>query len=154
MDLYYTIRNAREEGLDVENAIKIRIMNLKQEIREIKQHYDTANNAIKAFFVHNQIMDGYKEIEYLERRLVPRQESDELTKEMISRARDYPIEQLIQFTHGKAMAFCHEDKTPSLSKHPSKNYCRCFVCNKTFGPIDVLMEQHGMNFPEAVKALL
>ena len=73
---------------------------------------------------------------------------------MIQQARSYPIECLIEFINGKAKAFCHDDKTPSLSKHPKHNYCRCFVCNKSFDPIAIKMERDSLTFNEAVRSLL
>ena len=38
----------------------------------------------------------------------------EITQEMIQRAKDYPIDGLIEFVRGSAIAWCHDDKTPSL----------------------------------------
>jgi len=78
---------------------------------------------------------------------------NEVTQEMKDRARAYPVAELIQFQKGKSLAFCHTDKTPSLSHYAKGNIARCFVCSKSFGPIDVLMERDGYKFLDAVRAL-
>lgn len=79
--------------------------------------------------------------------------ADRITDEDIARAKDYPVDQLITFTKGKALAFCHPDKTPSLSHNRAKNFCHCFVCNKTFNAIDILIYRDNMPFIQAVKSL-
>ena len=79
---------------------------------------------------------------------------ERLTDEMIDRANQYPIESLVEFRNGKAYAFCHEDKSPSLNHWKAKNRCRCFACGKTFRPVDILMERDGMSFKDAVRRLL
>lgn len=77
----------------------------------------------------------------------------EITDEMIQTARDYPIDQVIEFNKGVAMAFCHSDKSPSLVLWKKGNAARCFPCGKTFNPIDVLIERDSLTFLEAVKQL-
>jgi hypothetical protein len=77
-----------------------------------------------------------------------------ITDDMIATAKAYPIEQLVEFDRaGKAMAWCHPDKAPSLSWHKKANRAHCFPCGKSFNPIDVLIARDGMNFISAVKYL-
>lgn len=76
-----------------------------------------------------------------------------LTDEMIERARDYPVSQLIDFKHGKAIAFCHEDKNPSMFHGTRTNTAQCPVCAKSFDSIEILRERDGMSFKEAVTNL-
>lgn len=78
---------------------------------------------------------------------------DTITDDMVARAKSYPIEQLICFTHGKGYAWCHEDKHPSLVWWKEKNQARCFPCDKTFDSIAVVMEMNGIDFKEAVRYL-
>lgn len=77
----------------------------------------------------------------------------EITDAMIQQAREYPIELVVEFNRGLALAFCHNDKTPSLTWNRKNNTCRCFPCDKSFNPIDVLMQRDGKSFIEAVKEL-
>ena len=76
-----------------------------------------------------------------------------ITDEMIEAARNYPIEQVVEFHKGVAIAFCHEDKKPSLTWHRAKNKATCFPCGKSFNALDVLIERDKMQFIDAVKQL-
>jgi hypothetical protein len=76
-----------------------------------------------------------------------------ITDEMIQTARDYPITQLIEFTRGKAIAFCHEDRNPSMYHQTRLNRACCPVCDKSFDPISVLVERDGMTFKSAIHQL-
>ena len=78
---------------------------------------------------------------------------NKITNEDVEIARKYPVRDLISFTNGKAYAFCHEDKSPSLSYWPKGNKVRCFVCDQTFDSIGVLMARDGMSFNDAVRQL-
>lgn len=80
---------------------------------------------------------------------------DSITDADINQAREIPIESLLDFYRDgrKKMLKCpfHDDKTPSASI--KWNRLHCFTCNKTWGPIDILMERDKMTFIEAVKSL-
>jgi len=76
-----------------------------------------------------------------------------LSDERISEAKAYPIEQLVGFIKGQALAWCHPDKKPSLYHGTKNNIAICPVCDKKFNPIDVLMTRDGKTFTEAVKEL-
>ena len=76
-----------------------------------------------------------------------------ITDEDIDRARNHPITNLIEFKHGKASAFCHEDKQPSLYHATRTNRANCPVCDKSFDSIGVLMYRDNYMFQSAVKAL-
>ena len=47
----------------------------------------------------------------------------------------------------------HNEKSPSFSVSPSKQFFHCFGCSKTGNAIGFLMEHTGMHFVEAVKDL-
>jgi len=76
-----------------------------------------------------------------------------LTDEMIEQARNYPVDKLIEFTRGTAIAFCHDDKRPSMFYGTRTNTAQCPVCCKSFDSISILMERDGMPFKEAVTNL-
>lgn len=97
-----------------------------------------------------------KELRYLSRVSRPgyRQPVGSITPEMIERARQFPIENLIEFDRsGKALAFCHADNHPSLSWYRAGNRATCFPCNKSFNSIDVLTQRDGLSFRDAVRQL-
>jgi DNA primase len=73
---------------------------------------------------------------------------------MIAAAKETPVTNLIEFDrNGKALAFCHDDKTPSLSYNKKANRAHCFPCGKSFNAIDILMVRDNYSFINAVKEL-
>jgi len=75
-----------------------------------------------------------------------------ITPEMIVRAREYPINNLIDV--GKnMMALClfHSDNKPSM--YVKNNFYYCFGCGASGDVIDLAMKLWGISFPEAVKKL-
>lgn len=47
----------------------------------------------------------------------------------------------------------HNERTPSFSVSPKRNYCRCFSCKKGGSPIDFLMQKEGIGYREALLML-
>jgi hypothetical protein len=77
-----------------------------------------------------------------------------ITPEMIERARNFPIEQLITFNRaGFALCPWHREKTPSLRKHRNANIVYCFGCHGSADPIKWVRQMEGLSFPGAVKRL-
>lgn len=76
----------------------------------------------------------------------------QITDEMIARAKEHPIENLVE-VNGKGFALCinHDDKKPSMLTRG--NYAHCFSCGYTGSVIDVAMKVKGLDFVGAVKAL-
>lgn len=89
-----------------------------------------------------------QEIEYM---LRPR--DNQITPEMLQRAREYPITNLIEFVKGKTKCISgtHEDKNPSMSYKP--NFVHCFSCGYHADSIKVAMQVKNLSFVEAVKWL-
>lgn len=79
--------------------------------------------------------------------------NQEITDEMIKTARDYPIEDVLpnKIFRNKTRCFNHDDRNPSMSIRD--NRVKCFVCDKRWNPIDVVMQVEGLEFKEAVKRL-
>ena len=88
-----------------------------------------------------------------ERRQRRGQKTQEITDEMVESARNYPIEQVVEFNKGVAIAFCHADSRPSLSWNRKNNTAHCFPCGKSFNALDVLIDRDGKDFITAVKEL-
>jgi len=53
----------------------------------------------------------------------------------------------------KACCPFHNEKTPSFYVNDAKGFYHCFGCQKHGGAIDWVMEQHGLEFMDAVKEL-
>jgi len=96
-------------------------------------------------------------LRYLRRRLARIEgretPSSRLTAESIERAREYPIDSLVEVGRGH-MARCvaHEDEHPSMYTKGNRAYC--FSCGFSGSAIDVYMTLHGCDFREAVEALI
>lgn len=53
------------------------------------------------------------------------------------------------------MGLCpfHNERTPSFSVSPRKNFCHCFSCKKGGSPVNFLMEKEGIGYTEALLLL-
>lgn len=53
------------------------------------------------------------------------------------------------------MGLCpfHNERTPSFSVSPRKNFCHCFSCKKGGSPVNFLMEKEGVSYTEALMML-
>jgi len=83
----------------------------------------------------------------------PPEKKNEVTAEMIERAKEFPIENMLEVTRGVARCISgeHEDKRPSMQiKH---NRVKCFSCGYKNDTIGVAQTIYGISFHEAVKKL-
>lgn len=74
-----------------------------------------------------------------------------LSPEKIERAREFPIEELIESRNGKAICPFHNDHHPSM--HITKNLFHCFACNEGGDSIDFVMKLENLTFRQAVDKL-
>ncbi|MCH5217249.1 MAG: DNA primase [Muribaculaceae bacterium] len=53
------------------------------------------------------------------------------------------------------MGLCpfHNERTPSFSVSPRRNFCHCFSCKKGGSPVNFLMEKEGVSYTEALLIL-
>ena len=79
-------------------------------------------------------------------------DKNKITPVMIERAKEYPIEDIIQ-VNKNAFALCpfHEDRHPSL--HCKHNFFHCFSCGVSGDVISLYMKQHNVDFVPAIKFL-
>ncbi len=79
---------------------------------------------------------------------------DDGVKDKVSRAKEYPITDLLRFTRNKAKCPFHNEKTPSLVYYALDNHCYCFgSCGKAYDSISIYMKLHNCKFLEAVEKL-
>lgn len=82
-----------------------------------------------------------------------REGKDQITEDMIERARNYPLENLIDIKRG--MSSCvsgtHADKNPSMDAR--NGFCFCYSCGWEGDAISVYQKLHGTDFVTTVKAL-
>ena len=131
-------------------AVKMRIRYLLGELNALSCYLDGEIDTPPELD-YNEILD---ELNSYHRFLKnPKPSRSEITEEMIQEARNVPVETLIEFTKGKARAWCHEDSNPSLTHDRKHNRAHCFPCSKSFNTIDILIERDGMTFTQAVRTL-
>ena len=77
-----------------------------------------------------------------------------VTDTEIERARQYPLENLIESKRGMARCISgtHEDRIASMQT--TGNFCFCHTCGFRADVIAVYQKLHGVSFPNAVRALI
>ena len=53
----------------------------------------------------------------------------------------------------KGLCPFHDDRTPSFTVSPAKNYCKCFACGKGGSPVGFIMEHEQLSYPDALRYL-
>jgi DNA primase len=71
----------------------------------------------------------------------------------VIRAKEYPIDELIKFSQGKARCLWHNEKTGSMHFYKETNRVHCFGCGKGGDAIDVYMALNNVAFKDAVEKL-
>lgn len=89
-----------------------------------------------------------------ELKLISRLENGSGFRLDVDRARDFPIEELIQFRNGFAKCLWHADTSPSLHWFKKANRAHCFSCSRSFDSIDAAQKIFSLSFKEAVKKLI
>lgn len=85
---------------------------------------------------------------------VQERKTESITDDMVERARNVPVTSLLQFgRNGRAAAWCHEDRRPSLYLMSRTGRAACPVCNKSFDAIAILVERDNYSFTDAVRIL-
>lgn len=105
-----------------------------------------------------QIKECDKNIHRLERIIgaSKRRTDGGITPEMITEAKDTPIEDYLDFNKaGFARCPFHGERTASLKLYRDKNRAHCFgACGKGYDVIDIVQHQNEVDFLGAVKIIL
>jgi hypothetical protein len=101
-----------------------------------------------------QIRTLFREASHLMANHTSTPRKNELGADLIERAREYPITELITFNRaGFALCPWHEENTPSLHRIGTSNRVYCFGCHESADPIKWIMDTEGLSFPDAVRRL-
>lgn len=114
-----------------------------------KHRRDTSN-------LEKKIRAAQERIKFIQsignKELQEKQSRQNITEGMIQKAKEYPLEKLVEINRQKfTKCFRHSDKTPSA--YCKGNFIHCFVCNESWDTIAVLRERDGMTFKQAVLTL-
>jgi DNA primase len=72
----------------------------------------------------------------------------------IAKAKEYPIDQLLEFRGSHCCCIFHDERTPSMKYYPKTNRAHCFgACGKSFDSIDIYQQLNNVDFATAVQAL-
>lgn len=74
-----------------------------------------------------------------------------ITEEMIERAKEYSIKELLETNTLWAYCPFHNDRHPSM--YLRNNFYHCFVCGESGDTIKLVMKTHNVDFKTAVKLL-
>ena len=69
---------------------------------------------------------------------------------MIARAKDVPIDKLIDIGRNNIECLWHDDRSPSLSYHKKGNFVKCFACDEWSDSIGVYKKINNCDFKTAV----
>ncbi len=85
--------------------------------------------------------------------LKPNRNNNGITEEMIAKAKDYPIKDLLRSPIKQNITNCiaHEDKNPSMNI--KNNWAYCYSCGFRGDSISVYMHLNNVDFKTAVKNL-
>lgn len=151
----YSIRKAASDfGIPFREAVFHRLIFVRGRLLVVADEIQEADDVMTelAFRELVDLAEEQRTLAGIIRQLIKPQTSG-VTQEQIDQARAYPIDRLVEFQKGKAVSWCHDDRNPSLSWDRQHNRAHCFPCDKSFNPVDVLIERDGMTFPNAVKTL-
>jgi hypothetical protein len=73
-----------------------------------------------------------------------------INDEMIARAKDVPIDTLLDIGCNNIECLWHDDKSPSLSYHKKGNFVKCFACDEYADSIKVYQKINNCDFKTAV----
>ena len=145
-------KEAKDLGVPYRLVVDQRIQEILLEMEKWEDYMEEKTNHIP----YSTYLGCLEEIIELKNSLRKKllENKDRITDEMKEKAKNYPVDSLIDFQRGMALCFNHAEKTPSLHYNAASNTCHCFGgCNKTFDSIEILMVRDGFSFIDAVKEL-
>jgi DNA primase len=80
-------------------------------------------------------------------------ENKSFSSDRVTRAKEYPVTNLLEFRQNKHQCLWHNEKDASLHYFKKTNSCYCFGCSKVADAIDIYMKLHNCTFKEAVEKL-
>lgn len=129
------IQELMDRNKNFETDSPVRIWN-EELIKDYVRIKDNWNHTLKAYKTKNNFI------------------KDTITDLDVSRAKDYPIRDIIKFNSGNfACCIFHSEDTPSMKYYPNSNTVHCFGCNVSADAIAVAQQIYGENFINSVKRL-
>lgn len=112
-------------------------------LEEIQNEATRLDKRIKGYEVALKLATG---------RITEEEKKELITDDMIERAREYPIENLLEKgNNGRAKCCFHQGEDFNMDIR--KNYAHCYVCGESGDSIKIYRQLNGSSFREAVLAL-
>ncbi len=127
-------KELREWVESIPNKNNIRIDAIKEQLIDAKTN--PQNHDVERLILEVKILKGT---------------TDRVTDEMIDKAKQFPIESLIEVKRKVALCPFHNEKTPSLSIHNNKYHC--FGCGESGDTISLVRHLNNYTFKQAVEFL-
>lgn len=122
-------RRRREELIEITESAKKKLADMMTHYGDIEKKKELLEN-----------------VKYLEKVL-----DSKITPDNIQRAKEYPLEKLLEIKNGMARCIDHDDTRPSMN---CKNgFVYCHTCGYHGDAIDVYRKINNIGFTEAVKVL-
>jgi hypothetical protein len=148
--------NAKHEavlhGIMPSAALKMRIRYLEDQLA-IWDRYEECETDIPAALTVSETLVELELFVGALKSLHEKPNKNEVTPDMLARAKAFPMEELMKFKHGKCHCFAHDDKSPSMFFAFRSNKINCPVCDRSWDTVDLLTDRDGLTFTRAVKKL-
>ena len=163
MDYQSIKKQARETGVPLDWALDQRRGFIEAQLTHYRNLIRAEHNQPVASHLEHKLMVRHinryvKEIKFWRwelTKLTPEwnKSGKHINRETIAQAKAYPIGLLLPEPPKKYMAKCpfHEDSHPS--GYIKGNFLWCFVCNKGWDTIELMMDLHRLTFKEAITEL-
>ena len=144
----------RMRYLQTQLRVASKLFRQNRELYIIACQLNASEETLKTFIFEAEGLSkrirGYEvSIEVLEGK---RSEKNTITDEMIERAREYPIKNLIEIgQNGRAKCVFHGGDDYNMDIR--KNFAHCYVCGESGDTIRVYRAKHSASFREAILAL-
>jgi hypothetical protein len=142
-----------EMDFSYKSAVKHRLMYLCQRLWYWGRWFEYDKAWEKLDMPYSTVPDIIVEMRRLIASLERKEKKGDITEDQVEYARNYPIDKLLEFKHGKTICPFHEDTKPSMFHATRTNHANCPVCNKSWDAIEILIQRDNLNFIKAVETL-
>jgi CHC2 zinc finger len=150
--LAQTFPSAKERIIEILTELE----DLKKEMEQVIYLHCGKENEEFATMIADVVFCEKERREKLQKvlKMMARPKKGTFTPAMIAKAREYPIDEMIEFKRNTARCPFHNEKTGSLHYYQKQNKAHCFgACGKSYDSIAIYMQLHSCNFIQAVKEL-
>lgn len=132
---------------------------ITQELKEVKKEISEITEKVRTFGQTSKT--GMFLLAYQEELIIKEGKLKKIIKlhnnfgtDTIKKAKQYPIEQLLQFDRaGYIKCLWHDEKNGSLHWDKKRNKAHCFAGCGDFDSLDIYMKLYKVDLPVAIKAL-